>query len=339
MLSGCAEKSAAPSGNNARIVWTYGNADERGELYTDSIGRLIFTDFGTMNSALLCSKPNCTHANEGECSAFGKGNHPILYGDKLYFFDVETDFDGDEVTDTTTVYKAEPDGTSRVKVCDIEGLALLDYTRMLIIGDKAYFSMDKTGWNEDMTASTGYNEVWFCSFDFSTGTFERIEKLHEGWCSGSWIFGLYEGKVIFSYTYSEEKIPYTTNVSEIEKYFIPVLKTYDTESGEIADLTLPEPLYVGGGYYVYKKDSGVAVISENGKEIDLPDFPANGNLIIADGKLFNFFNQVCADLSNGKMYTLNSSDNLVLYSNGFYILKDFDEYSKIPADNYIGDKL
>lgn len=340
MLSGCTEKSAAPSGNNVRIVWTFGNADERGELYTDNIGRLNFTDFATMNSALLCSKPNCTHAGENECSAFGKGNHPVLYGDKLYFFDVETNFDGDEVIDTTTVYRSEADGTNRVKVSDIEGLALLDYTRMLIVGDKAYFSMDKTGWNEEQTVTSGYNEVWFCSFDFSTGTLGKIEKLHEGWCSSSWIFGLYGGKVIFSYAYAEEKIPYLENVNDINKYFTNVLKTYDTESGEIADLTLPEPLCVGGGYYVYEKDGGAVVLSENGKELFLPGFVGS---TIENGMLFG--RETCADLSNGKMYKLNNSDDLVVYSDGNYILKSFDftsqtyEYTKISKENYIGEPL
>lgn len=345
MLSGCAESGSAPSGNNARIVWSFGNADERGALYTDNIGRLNFTDFGTMNSALICSKPNCTHANEDECSAFGKGNHPILYGDKLYFFSVETDFDGDEVTDTTTVYKAEPDGTSCVKVCDIEGLALLYYTRMLIVGDKAYFSMDKTGWDEDHLGSTGYNEVWFCTFDFSTEKFERVEMVYEGWCSSSWIFGLFDGKVIFSYGYSEEKIPYTLDLDEIEKQIITVYKTYDTESGEIAELTLPEPMYVGSGYYVYDKDGSAAVLSEDGNEMLLPDFPVSSYLTIANEKLFNYSDEVCADLSNGKMYELNNSYDFVVSSDGYYILKSFDgfkqdyEYYKIPEKEYIGDAL
>lgn len=338
MLTGCAKESSAPE-NNARIVWTYGNADENGELYTDSDGLLHFIDFETMQSALLCSKPNCTHTSEKVCSAFGMGNHPILYGDKLYFFDVETDFDGDGITDTTTVYKAEPDGTNRIKVCTIEELDLEPYTRMLIVGDKAYFSMDKKGWNDERTASSGYNEVWFCGYDFSTDTLERIEKLHEGWCSGSWIFGLFDNKVIFSYAYSEEKIPFTLDTSEIGKYFTNVLRVCDIESGEISDLTLPEPLYVGNGYYVYEKDGGAVVLSENGEELFLPDFPTSGNLFIANGKLFNYFKQVCADLSDGKMNVLNSSDNLVAYTDGFYILKNFDEYSKIAESDYIGGAL
>lgn len=340
LLSACAKTTSPPFGNNDRIVWTYGNADERGELYTDSSGRLHFIDFETMQSALLCSKPNCAHAGEGECSSFGMDNHPILYGDKLYFFDVETDFDGYEIVDTTIVYKADPDGSNRVKVCGIEGLALLSYTRMLIVGGKAYFSMDKTGWNEDMTASSGYNEVWFCSFDFSMGTFERIEMLHEGWCSSSWIFGLYDGKVIFSYAYSKEKVPYLENVNDINKYFTNVYKTYDIEAETLADLTLPVPTYVGDGYYIYEKDSGEVVLSESGKELFLPDF---AGLEVENGMLFG--GEKCADLSNGKIYKLNSTDDPVVYSDGNYILKKFDgikqayDYIKISEKDYIGDAL
>lgn len=344
-FTACANDSSAPSENNARIVWQYGNADERGELFTDSTERLYFMDFETMNSALLCSKPNCTHSNENECSAFGLENHPILYGDKLYFFNVEMNFDGDDVLYTTTVYKADADGTNRVKVCDIDGLNLMFYTRMLIVNDTAYFSMDKTGWNEDMTASSGFNEVWFCSFDFSTETFKRIEMLHNGWSSSSWIYGLYDGKVIFSYDYSEEKVPVLEDLSEIGKYFTSVYKAYDIENETLTDLTLPEPTYVSDGYYIYKKDGDAVVLSENGKEMTIPDFPIRSDMKIFNGKLFFPDEQICADLSNGKKYKLSSSDALIIYSDGNYILRGFDyasqthNYYKISEKDYIGDAL
>ncbi|MBD5128511.1 MAG: hypothetical protein HDT43_01080 [Ruminococcaceae bacterium] len=343
MLSGCAKESAPES--NERIVWGFGNADERGEIFYDSDERLYFVDFETMNSAMLCSKPNCTHSNENECSAFGMDNHPILYGDKLYFFDVETDVVDDEVVDTTIVYKAEPDGTNRVKVSEIEGLNFQIFTRTLIVGDKAYFSMNKVGWNEDLTASSGYDQMWFCTFDFSTEKLERGEMIYEGWCSTTWIFGQYDGKVIFSYGYSEEKIPYTLDLDEIERQIITVYKTYDTESGEIAELMLPEPICVGGGYYVYEKDGGAAVLSENGKELLFPELPVNGEMTITNGKLFNLPDQLCADLSNGKIYRLNTSDNLVIYTDGNYVLKSFNglkqayDYYKLSEKEYIGEAL
>ncbi len=146
--------------------------------------------------------------------------------------------------------------------------------------------------------------------------------------------------MIFSYAYSEEKVPFTMDTSEIGKYFTNIYKAYDTESGGLAELTLPEPLYVGSGYYVYEKDGGAAVLSENStEETLLPDFPAEGNLFIADGKLFSYFRQICADLSNGKTYPLKSSDNIVTYSDGNYILKDLDKYSKINERDFIGGEL
>lgn len=175
-LSGCTNHNTEHSDSSERIVWPFGNADDHGELFTDDHGRLNFVDFENLNATILCSKPNCTHMDQDECSSFGMDNHPILYGEKLYFFDEETIFDGSEITNITSVYKAEPDGTNRIKVSTIEGLNLLSYTRMLIVDDKAYFSMDKTGWNEDHTATSGYNEVWFCSFDFTTNAFERIRR-------------------------------------------------------------------------------------------------------------------------------------------------------------------
>lgn len=343
-ISACAKNNDLPSENNTRIVWGYENANSDGELYTDSSDRLNFIDFQTMQSALLCSKPNCSHNNENKCSSFGMRNHPVLYGGKLYFFDVQTNFESDEVIDTTTVYKADTDGTNRAAVCEIKGLALETYDRMLMVGDKAYFPMVKYGWDEAYAGTSGYNEIWLCGYDFSANTFERIEKLHEGWASGSWIYGLFDGRVIFSYSYSEEKVPFDIDVSEIAKRFISVYKSYNIESKTVEDLELPEPLQVSGGYYVYEKDGGTAVICENKEEILLPDFPAdtNGTYCIVNGKLFHCFKQLCADLTNGKMYALSSSDDLVAYSDGSYILKKYNEeaqkyeYTKIAESDYIG---
>lgn len=342
-ISACAKNDAVSSENNTRIVWGFDNATADGELYTDSSNRLNFIDFHTMQSALLCSKPNCNHKDEGKCSSFGMGNHPILYGGKLYFFDVQTNFESDEVIDTTTVYKADTDGTNRAAVCEIKGLALPAFDRMLKVGDKAYFPMVKYGWDDAHAGTSGYNEIWLCGYDFSANTVERIEKLYEGWTSGSWIYGLFDGRVIFTYAYSEEKVPFDLDLSEMEKRFISVYKSYDIESGAVDDLELPKPLYVGEGYYVYEKDGGTAVICENKEEILLPDFPAdaNGTYCIVNGKLFHCSKQLCADLTNGKMYALSSSDGFVAYSDGSYILKEYNndsqkyEYSKIAESDYI----
>ena len=344
LLSGCAKKSEAPSENNTRIVWTYDNAYENGMLKLDNMERLSFFDFDTFQSALLCSKPNCTHKNADDCSAFGMRNHPILYNDKLYFFHTDTEFDGEEQTDITTVWKADTDGTNRTKVCTIEELTLHEYTRMLMIDNMLYFSMSKMGYNEDLTSS-GNDECWLCSYDLSTNKFTRIEMLRGEWAGNTWIYGLYDGKVIFDFTYSDRKV---FTIEEIEKYITTVYKTYDPESGEIDDLTLPKPLVVDSGYYIYERDGGVAVLNEKGDELLLPDFPTKGGVTVADGKLLNFSEKKCAELISGKMYALNLSEDylhFVAFTDGKYILSQFDndtqtsEYYKIGKDELIGDAL
>ena len=346
MLSGCAKKSEAPSENNTRIVWNYGNVYENGMLKSDNMNRLSFFDFDTFQSALLCSKPNCTHKSADDCSAFGMSNHPILYNDKLYFFHSDWENDVDEIVDITTVWKADTDGTNRTKVCTVEGLRLQEYTRMLVIDNMLYFSMSKTDWDMDIGASTGNNECWLCSYDLSTNTFTRIECLREEWAGSTWIYGLYDGKMVFYFSYSDRHV---FTVEEVEKYITDVYKTYDIESGEIADLTLPKPLVVEGGYYIYEKDGGVAVLNEKGDELLLPDFPTKGGVTVADGKLFNFFEKKCADLTSGKMYALNLSEDFgnsfVAFADGNYILEQVDydtqtyEYYKIDKKDLIGDAL
>ena len=345
LLSGCAKKSEAPSENNARIVDDYNNTYENGMLRTDDMFRLSFFDFDTFQSALLCSKPNCTHKNADDCSAFGMRNHPILYNDKLYFFQTDTDFDGDEPIDITTVWKADTDGTNRTKVCTIEGLALHVYTSMLLIDNMLYFPMSKMPWDMDIGATTGNDECWWCSYDLSTNTFTRIECLREEWAGNAWIYGLYDGKVIFQFTYSDRKM---VTIEDVEKYCMTDYKTYDLESGEIAELTLPKPLVVKDGYYICEKDGGVAVLNEKGDEISLPDFPTKGTLTVADGKLFNFFEKKCADLTSGKMYEVNFSEEfsfVVAFVDGKFIFEDIDNatqahnYYKIDKKDLIGDAL
>ncbi len=44
-----------------------------------------FLDYETMESTVLCSKPNCTH-NNNECVAKNIGTCPIITQDGIYFF-------------------------------------------------------------------------------------------------------------------------------------------------------------------------------------------------------------------------------------------------------------
>lgn len=61
----------------------YENVNNHGEFYSNGIGSLRYFDFMSMVSAPICSKPNCTHTDENECTSFGMNNHPALIGDNI----------------------------------------------------------------------------------------------------------------------------------------------------------------------------------------------------------------------------------------------------------------
>ena len=336
LLAGCTAAEASPE-NKARIISSFSNVSDNGLLFSDNVGRLNFFDFESMNSAVLCTRPNCTHSDPNACSSYGMTNHPILYGDDLFFFGteiVEVQKDGKpEFSNVTTVYKADTDGTNRIAVQVIDGLYMPDIRMVLVGGDTAYFSMVKQEFDE-YGSSTGYEEAWLCSYDLSANEFKRIEKTYEGYHAGTWIYGYWSGKIYFSISYADEHIPFPFGGGDddFSDYFEQIAavtqdeyKAYDTESGALTDSDLPEPLCIDGGYYVYDKDGTADVIRENGEEMLLTDFPIPqaGNIYIYGDILFNYRNNVCADLSKGgETKALNRDADLFIeaYYNGSYIV-------------------
>lgn len=360
LLAGCTAAETSPE-NKARIISSYTNVSDSGMLFSDSVGRLNFFDFESMNSAVLCTRPNCTHSDPDACSAYGMTNHPILYGDDLFFFGteiVEVQKDGKpEFSNVTTVYKADTDGTNRIAVQVIDGLYMPDI-RMVLVGDTAYFSMVKREFDE-YGSYTGYEEAWLCSYNISTNEFRKIEKTYEGYHSGTWIYGYWNNKVYFSISYADEFIPYPFGGGgdDLSDYFEQIsavtqneYKVYDTESGTLTDSDLPEPLCIDGGYYIYDKGGAANVIKENGEEMLLEDFqiPEVGNIYIYGDILFNYRNNVCADLSKGgevKALNRDPDQYIKAYYNGSYIVSrdtvsgdgtvTDTQYEKVAIDQFI----
>ena len=330
--------------SNSRIIDSFSNVGDTGMLYSDSAGRLNFLDFDSMRSAVLCSRPNCTHDDPETCSSYGMKNHPILYGDDLFFFSTESvdrETDGRfERVDVTTIYKAAPDGTNRIAQQVIDELSM-PIIRMVLVGDTAYFSMTRNEYDEYGTG-TGYEEAWLCSYSLSANEFRKIEKIYEGYHAGTWMYGFWDDRIYFNFAYADEQVPYPFSGNEeggqgydaeaSQKYMEDILrvtvteyKFYDTKTDTINDSDLPEPLYIGDGYYVYEKEGAVAVIPENGKETLFEDFlPLAGGVKIYGGIMFNYSRNLCADLVNGaEIKNLNREEGqtVIAYYNGSFILE------------------
>ena len=343
MLTSCTADNE--SADTSRIISTDKNFTEEGMLFSDSEGRLNFLDFQSLNTAVLCTRPNCSHTDPESCSSYGMTNHPILYNNQLFFFDtqiVQEEKDGKLVVkNVTTIYKAKPDGTERISQYVMDDLAVPNI-RMALVNDTVYFSALKSEYDE-YGNSTGYDDAWFCSYNLSANEFKRINT-YSGYHGGTWIYGCFNSKIYFSISHSDTLIPYPADPADLNSYFQQMeevtqeeYKVYDIESGALSDLDLPVPEYVGNGCYVYNKNGKAAIISENGEETVLEDFPIpeRGNIYIYGDLMICYTNDLCYNLSKGgEVKRLNLDDNSFIegYSNGNFIIRTEETYQKKTID-------
>lgn len=353
VLVGCSAPASA-SKDRTRMIDGFMNVTDDGLFFADDRSRLNFFDFETMRSSIICAKPNCTHTDPEKCSSFGMTNHPILYNNKLYFFDndfLSSEKNGKPVFyNTAAVYKSDIDGTNRTAVCVIDDLYINAGNRLLLMGDIAYFPMSKISFDE-YGNSTGYEEGWLCSYDLSANEFNRIEKICEGYHTGVTIYGCWNGKIYLSAGYSDKKIPYpfgSENDSEAMAHYFEqineavskVFTVWDTKVGATVAPDLPEPMYmIEEGYYIYGKDGGTAVVRENGEEIYLKDFPPSDDIRILNDIMFDCTDKICAELSGNveiKHINIEKGQNVIAYQNGSYILRKYIIDQKGNSDTVSG---
>ena len=342
ILSGCS-KTAGTFENEVRIIVSgFDNVCNNGELYTDNKGRLNFTDFETMQSVIVCSKPNCTHSDEGECSAFGMDNFTIMYEDKLYFFDTEVIYENDDVREDTTIYKADLDGTNRTALYTIKGYNV-ETARILVAEDTAYFTVRNVKWSEDKTTKSGREILWLASYKISENKFLMLEKLCEGYSTGIYMYGLWKGGVYFAQTSSEEQWDWDPeDPSGLNREWDERECVYNIAEKTVSEYELPEPFCVECGYYIHQKDGGLAVLTEDGNEKFIANFSAHPYNKIVNGKIFDVPNGLCVDLETGSVITLKSVDGLTqefipaAFFDGNYIFKNYTNdgrgYIKIPEN-------
>lgn len=339
LLTSCSEKKAATD-NTEYIISYYTNICNNGELYTDKLERLNFCDFETMKSVVLCPEPNCTHSSAETCSAFGMNNHPILYNGSLYFFESEFIHEDDTIKCHSRIYKADPDGTNRSVINEIDDLYIESFNRMQVYNDKAFFCAEKPEFNE-YGATTGYNDICLYSYDISKNKLEKITELTSGYACGEWLYGIYNDRIYMVCSSSEEPIDYTDDsaIEALESHYM----YYDVSQNTLGTSTLPVPLWVGDGYYIYIDGDSTVALDKNGKKIVIDNFNYTA-VTFVNGILFSAWDGAAADLSSGKIYQLKERDfEAVAYVNGKYILKGNDEagnvYKSVDYKDLIGDEL
>lgn len=360
LFCSCGQKTADES-KDVRISSNWLNLNLNGEFYVvneNMTNRLYFIDFDTMKSAAVCSRPNCTHDVSDVCTALGMDNHPIIIGDKLYFFESETVWTNEhKILENTNIYCAEKDGSGRKKIDTLENLRIYQFDYVVIIGSTIYFAGTEIGIKEDNTASSGYNKHYMCSYDFAAKKFENYGLLCEGYGSGATVFGEYDGGLYIGSSYTDEQIDiFADDWYEVFKEHLKEqLWRFDLKTGEISPSELPTPDFVDGGFYGYNEDDKAVVLNAKGKVTKYDDFRFSGEIgyPAINGTVFNMTDGTALNIEKSEVLKLNTDKipegfTVIAYRNGNYIGHTYQEdsankiynkiYTLIPENEMFSDE-
>ena len=349
-LASCGDK---PKGTaETYIISNFTNNPGVGEFFTDSMERLYFCDFSSMNTAVICPNPNCSHTNEKSCSSYGMRNHPILFDQSIYFFDTEFVFSGDNTSVNMIIYKANTDGTNRSVVHTEKGISLAWYSRMVVHNNIAYFPAEDIEFEKGN--STDFSTGYLCSFDLSSGEFKNITEIYSGYHGGCIIYGIYNDKIYMDVGASDIKIDYSDldalireRDSEDYEDSEDSYMCYNIPEGEFVKSDIPNFVFVNEDYFIYN-DKSTVILDKNGDialEIDAEN--TDFALSVVNGKLFLEHDEVCYDIESKKKYKLNNSGcKIISYFNDQYILRYPNEsdnvaysYKAMSESELIGDEI
>lgn len=315
-----------------------------GELYLDSSQRLNFIDFTTMQSTLICSKPNCNHQSPDECSSYGMSNGAFIYGSNIYYFDREVTMNGNKANYVTKLMKANVDGTGRTVVLEIKDRTSPDYDRRFVVGSTLYFGTQETNYDED-GKETSLAGLYLCSYDLDSGEYREILKTIEGRNANMYAFGVHDGGIYYTTSYVEEDIPWQ---SFLDPDFVPDYINdyyrYDIESGE-AEKIDSYIFSTGDGSYVEVSGDVTMLVSEGGKRTDISDIRSVYTLV--NGKLFDPTDKVVIDSASSERHEMKTDAEVIYYLDGEYVVRDFQQdengfitgyrYERLTEDNLIGE--
>ncbi len=348
-LSGC---GLAPKAGETSIYYDgVLNIYNDGEFFTNYCGQLCYIDFTTMQSAYVCSKPNCKHDNPDDCSSFGMSNHPIAYGGKLFFFTTEIARTENGAKSSSTILRADIDGTNREKMCILDGLTVEPYDRAVLVDSTLYFTANEKFFDE-FGNSTTFSASYFMSYDFADNSLTNIKKLGEGYNGGAGVFGELDGKVYLSCSYLSEELPFEVMMDPdafaeaSAKNSVKLSQTYNIATGAFAEVG-KVPVACRNGYLVFwdGKTNKARAVSSGGREVTISGFGLGGLYTIANDKIFSMPDSLVYDLKTDKMHKLlyDNKYTVVHYIDGKYILRastgDSKEYISVSENELIGAEI
>lgn len=349
LLCGC-NVTDAENNHRVREISSYSNLCNNGELYLD-YDKEAFFDFTSMTGTYICAKPNCSHSNPKDCSAYGMSELPFIYKDKIYYFvsDIVANDDG-SFSDRTDFYKADMDGTNREIVDTIKDFSI-ENIKMFLIGDELYLSAVKHSFSEyGGYGSDQAAEKYFCKYNLSDNSLTEIKNFGAKYSCSLNIYGVFNNAVYFYLSYSEKPI----SIDDNDTVFVTEQYKYELDSGTLSDCDIQGLVSISEGWAIIDNDSDFTLINENNEKAVIDGNYRDYDYIV-NNIIFSGYYGYCVNLENGKKYALNlpreNSENQGIR----YIVKDFIEeryivqvlnytensksYISLTEDELIGEKI
>ncbi len=347
-------KESSADGYEVASAYVYSG----GAYYVDSTvngaSRVAFIDFESLNSFPMCARPNCTHDDPETCTAFGPASGASVtlsvYDNSIYFVENEKEIsDKTGITNKATVYKADLDGSNRIKVATLENYTLGSF---FVSGSKGYTIAFEQVLGDDITVNTLEYKNYIAEFDFETHEIEILGLMtHSYYGSRHEIMGEYGGLIYFLAVDTDELSEELKDMAQSNPdYFniIPSLMTVKTyclnpKTGEITKPKIPMPgerdgmkwpnadiVATADGYYVCQQKDTAIIASPDGKlmKIDNHRLTEIASDIPINGMMFNSETELATELSTGNIYKLKSeaiknAEMVIAYHNGEYVLYNF----------------
>lgn len=317
-FSSCSGTANVP--DEVRRISTFYAPTGEGEFLYDS--KLSYVDYRSLQQAVVCPYPNCPHTDPETCSAYGMVSSmamPVYYNGHIYFFSQKSEYQSDgELKIYSEIFKANSDGTSRIKLDDVDG-GTVNLSFNWVVGDKLYFTPQS--FKMENGISSNYTKYTLWEFDFNTEKTEYLCDLIEGLYIGARINGYFDGKLYINVSRSKEQKELsvdeimTANI-EYESYDC----IYDIETGELTKWD--KCAANGNGKYLTVGDEDkTEVYTLDGKVYDMENI--SGYLQIVNDFIIDGYAGKAIDLKTGKIYKalIGKDTEIVAYVDGKYIGK------------------
>lgn len=278
----------------------------------------IYVDYETMESTVLCSRPNCTHTTS-ECVGNNVGDCPMLYNGYLYYFSwsdkvKELGNGKREYLINSKLNRASLDNSEIETVAEFTDCAPREYDGYLLIDDVIYFTGDNMNPSEDghgnITTSNQGGIHYFCSIDLKTGKYTNYGSIYDGdkqydeasHSSSAQIRGYYNSKIIINYEYYPIPVD-PSKLHEMDEFefrsnFVHITFEFNPVTKEMKESDLPTASYVDENIYVYadiKTNKSYVITPDKTYEFDCDTYYSAS---VINNKLFNQNEQEWYDLND-----------------------------------------